>query len=274
MSLNRSSETRRRWRAPLAVALAFLFAVSAVAAPAAAVDVETSGVSDSAKVGEELTATYELSKLYEDNPDEWTLEGETDLTDVTWTVTRYDQTDKQIGDTTTHTGASFSQTISDSDGVNEVEVEIQGTVPEIEKSEFSYDPAQTRVLAAFTGGQPGGASDEITNSTFRPYTEDSQSARDALDAAAQAIDDASAAGASTTEAEESFANAAEAFDSGEFNLATNLATEAQNRAESAQQSQSTTNLLLLGGGVLVVALVVVGAVYWYLQNRETYDRLG
>ncbi|MFB6106890.1 MAG: hypothetical protein ABEJ70_07950 [Halobacteriaceae archaeon] len=274
MNSSRSSDRRRLLAAPLTLVVAVALVLSLAAAPATAVDVSASGAQSSYQQGSDVTVTYTLTDLYDGQPDEWTLHGETDLEQVTWTVTRYDQTGKQIGNKQTYTGGSFDQQVSANDDVNEVEVKLEGTVADLPKEAYSYDPAQKRVLAQFSAGQPGGASDELRNQTFRPYSEDSQSARDALDEAAGTIDDASTAGADTSGAEQTFQNAVEAFDSGNFGLATDLAHQARDKAQGAQQSKSTTTLLLIGVGVLVAILIVAGLVYWYLQNRQTYDRLG
>ena len=105
-------------------------------------------------------------------------------------------------------------------------------------------------------------------------TEDSQAAREAIDDAQDAVNTASANGANTDEAEGLIGNAISAYDNGNFENAQSLAEQAENRASSAQQSTQQTNTLLMVGGGIVALVIVGGLVYWYLQQRDTYDKLG
>ena len=259
MSLNRYSN----------LALVLLVFLAAVA-PAAAVSVSGEDVPEAVEVGEPQDVTYTITDLYS-NYDTWTLEGHTDLEHVTWTVTTYDVGGAQI-DQTEYNGQNVSHTISKDDDVAEVTVRLQGTPPEW--TEWSYDPAQTLTLASFQETQQGGASSTLQTDEARPYTEASQAARDSIASATASIEDASASGANTEEAQSLLENAVSAYDNGNFENAQSLAEQAQNRAEGAQQStQQTTTLLMVGGGV-VVLLLIAGLVYWYLNQRETYDKLG
>jgi hypothetical protein len=223
-----------------------------------------------AEVGSTVDVTVTVEDLYT-NYSTWTLTGQTDLESVTWTVTTYHVDGTQL-DRQEYTGESFGHGISTEDDVAEVTVRIQGTVPEW--SNWSYDPAQSLVLAAFAETQQGGSETTLHTAELRPYTEDSQAARTAIDDASDAIDDASEAGVDASEAESLLENAISAYDAGNFGNAQDLAEDAQNQAEAAQRSsQRTSTLLLIGGAVLVLA-ILAGLGYWYLQNRQTYDKLG
>lgn len=249
--------------------VAVLLAVVA-AGPAAAVDVSGSDVPADAEVNSTVDVTYTFEELYT-NYDQWQLQGETELESVTWTVTTYDVGETQLNQQE-YNGQSFSHQIAKADDVAAVEVRLQGTVPE--GNEWSYEPAQSLLLANFSETQEGGTENDLRTSQIRPYTADSQAARTAIDDAQAAIDDAESAGVNVDEAAGTLENAISAYNSGNFENAQDLAGDAQNAAESAQQSSQRTSTLLMIGGVVLVLAILAGLVYWYLSNRETYDKLG
>ena len=257
------------WNRYSKIAIALVVLLGA-AAPVAAVSVSGGDVPETVQVGQTQDVTYTVSDLYT-SYDTWTLKGQTDLEQVTWTVTTYDVGGAQI-DQTQYNAQNFSHPIAKSDDVAEVRVRLQGTTPEW--SNWSFDPAQSLVLARFSETQQGGASSTIATDEARPYTEDSQNARQAIESATAAIDAASSSGADPEEAQGLIDNAVSAYDNGNFENAQSLAEQAQTRAEGAQQSTEQTNLLLMVGGVVIALLIVAGIVYWYLNQRDTYDKLG
>jgi hypothetical protein len=238
--------------------------------PAAGVTISGDAGPSTVEVGEQQDVTFSVEDLYTDY-DSYQLSGETDLTAVTWTVTTYDQTGAEI-EQHQYNDPAFDHAISANDDVSSVEVRLQGTTPNW--SAWQYDPPQELTLATFAQSQEGGTSTEIETFEARPYTADSQSARTAIDNANAAIDDAEAAGASPDEAEALVNNAISAYESGNFENAEDLASQAETNANSAGQSAQRTDMLLLAGGGIVVLALVAGGIYWYLQQRETYDRLG
>jgi len=251
-------------------AIAALFALTLLVGSASAVSV-SGHTPTSATVGSQQTATYTFTDLY-GQYDAWTLQGSTNLTEVTWTVTLYDQTGAKI-DQHSYTGANFEQAIKASAKVNKVRVRVEGTVPKI--SQYSYDPPQNATVASFTQAHQGGASNAIGKpKTLHPYTQRSQTARKALDGATQAIDDAQSSGASVGSANSLLQNAVSAYDAGNFANAESLAKSAKSKANSARSSAHTTHWLLIGVGVVVVLVVIGGALWWYQNSRESYDRLG
>jgi hypothetical protein len=256
-----------RTAALLAVTLAL---VAAAAAPAAAVSVSADGVPASAEVDSKVTATFTVTDLYTDY-DQWTLHGETNLTQVTWTVTTYDQTGAKINQES-FAGGSFNYTVAAADDVNKVEVEVTGTVPEV--ANWTYQPAESVLVASLDQTREGGTATSLDTYTTRPYTTASQSARDAIASAETAIDDAADAGADTTEAEELLGSAISAYDAGNFDNAERLAGQAEEKANAAASSKQQTSMLLLVGGGLVVLALLVAAIWYYLDSRETYDKLG
>ncbi|MFP4531017.1 MAG: hypothetical protein ACLFNC_06980 [Halodesulfurarchaeum sp.] len=249
--------------------VAVLLAVVA-AGPAAAVDVSGSDVPEDAEVNSTVDVTYTFEELYT-NYDQWQLAGETELESVTWTVTTYDVGGTELNQQQ-YNAQSFSHQIVKSDDVAEVTVRLEGTVPE--REDWSYEPAQSLTLADFSETQESGSENDLRTFDLRPYTEESQAARTAIDDAQAAIEDAESAGVNVEEASGGLENAISAYDNGNFENAQDLAEDALNAAESAQQSSQRTSTLLLIGGVVLVLAILAGLVYWYLSNRETYDKLG
>lgn len=220
-------------------------------------------------MGSKVSATVTLDELYKDPQLEtWTLAGETDLEEVTWTVTYYDQTDSKAGQDS-YDGQNFTgATVDANAGTATVEVKVTGTVPEV--GNYSYDPAQSFTVLSLEQTRKGGASNDIDSWSARPYTTESQTAREQLDAARDAIDTAGNPDAAETK----FTQAVEAYESENFDLAAELANEAQSQAAQVKQNRQRNRLLLYAGaGILVVALLV-GAFLWYRSQQQSYDKLG
>ncbi|WP_132057958.1 hypothetical protein [Halorussus amylolyticus] len=254
--------------------LTLLFAttlvVSAAAPAAAAVSVSASDAPSDAEVGEEVTTTYTLDRPFSEY-DEWTLNGETELESVTWTVKLYDQGGDKVSQES-YDGQSFNHTLQSDTNAAEVEVTIEGTVAEV--SDFTYDPAQMHLLTELNQVRDGGNSDTLDSWEFRPYTAESDEARSAIEDAEAAISDAESSGASVSDAEGDLEDAISAFDGENFELAGNLAGEATEGAESAAQSNQQTQMLLYGGVGLVVLVAIVGGALWYRSQQDDYDKLG
>ncbi|WP_224448838.1 hypothetical protein [Haloprofundus salilacus] len=267
--------TKTNWNrsSKLAALVACALLLSAFAAPAAAVSVAEENVPAEGEVGEQVSATVTLGQLYQ-NPqwNTWSVAGETNLTDVTWTVTYYDQTGSKVGsdefDGQNFTGA----TVSSNDGVSEVDVKVTGTVPEV--TEYDYEDEQSFLLMGLSQSRDGGASNEIGSWETHHYTTESAEARAAIENAEAAIE--AAGGADTQQAEQSLTQAIRAYDGNnpDFDLAVELANEAEDQAGSAQQSSQTMQMAMYAVGGLVVLLLVAGGVFWYRSNQTTYDKLG
>jgi hypothetical protein len=250
-----------------------LVLVASLAAPAAAVSVAETDVPAEAEVGTQVEATVTLTELYR-NPtlEQWELRGETELRDVTWSISYVDQTGATV-DREEFDGQNFtSSTISADDGTAEVRVRVTGTAPPVDS--FSYDPEQTFVVASLTQAREGGNANAIDTWESHHFTAESDRARDALDEAAAGIETAEGSGAGVAEAENTFAQAVDAYESENFDLTVELANEAASQADSARQSQQTVTLALwAGGGVVVLALLAGGVLYWRSQ-QDTHDPLG
>lgn len=256
-------------KAPLA--LVVLALLVAAAAPAVAVSASADGVPDRAEVGERVSATFTLTELYTDY-ENWTLEGMTALDNATWTITRFDNRDRQVGDQRTVTGGNVSQSIGGE--TDEVRIRLEGHAPEV--GNYSYDPAQTFTFAELEQSQEGGTTDDINSWPVVHYTPESEAAREAIDVAGDVIDEAADGGADTAEAEGILENAISSYENANFGNAEDLASNAEETAsESAQSAQRTDTLLLVGGAVVVLA-VLGGLGYLFLQRRKAnqYDKLG
>ncbi len=279
MTSNRSSKL---------TVLAVLLAVSVLlAAPATAVTVAQTDVPQEAEAGSQISASFTLTDLYQDPQWEpWTLEGETELSNVTWTLTFIDPQGNEFH-TETYNGQSFSQagisTNHEQGTVTEIRVEITGDVPAPEQ--YTYPDNETFTLATLTqiSGDEG-AHNEIDTWETHHYTvaeagnpdatPGSKDAREALDGARNAIDDADEAGSDVSAAEETLENAISAYENGNFQNAVSLAEDAKDEAESAQQSQQQSQMVLFGGVGLVVVLLIAGGFWYYRQQQDDYDKLG
>ncbi|WP_255148685.1 hypothetical protein [Halorarius halobius] len=250
-------------RCSKALAVASLLLIAAVA-PVAAVSTSADGVPSESQVGSEVSGTYEFTDLYSDY-ETWTLHGETNLTGVTWTVRKLDQAGNQISQNS-YDGQSFNSSVDISENTAKVVVRVRGTTPEI--ANFTYDPAQQYTFARFQLLRTGGSNQQITDTSVDYYTNSSKMARQEIRAAADVVE---ASGSS--QAETTLGNAISAYNGQNFELAVELANEAESQAQQAQQSQNTMQLLLYAGIGLVVLLLVVGGVYYYRSQQDDYDKL-
>lgn len=253
----------------LAAALVVLLLAATVPAAAASISGDTP---DSAQVGEQQTTTFTLTDPFEEY-EEWTLDTSTELSEVTWTVTTFDNAGNQVNQETIN-GQEMSYDLKASSGAVRVEVKLVGTTPNVSTFDWSYDPPQTITYAEFVQAQPGGASDTLQTYETRPYTSSSQEARTAIADARSAIEDAKSADAGVSGAESDLQDAVEFYNGGNFEQATSNAEDAKSAAHSSASSAERTDLLIKVGAGIVVVLVLLGGVYWYLQQRESHDKLG
>lgn len=268
-----------------------LTAMLAVAIPATAVTVSETTIPDDAEAGEQISATITLDKLYQDPQWEpWTLAGETELENVTWTLTFIDQQGNEFH-TETYNGQTFNQTGISTDSqhgtITKIRVEVTGDVPEPEQ--FTYAEPETFVVAELTqvSGEQG-AQNSIDTWEAHHYTSaaegdpaatpGSKEARDAIESAEAAIAEAEKAGADVSSTEGTIQNAISAYENGNFANAVSLAEDAESEAEDAtaekEQSQQRSKLLLFGGGGLFVVVLIAGGFWYYRQQQDTYDKLG
>lgn len=258
------------WNHCSRVALLAALLVVVVASPVAAVSLSADDAPAEGAVDSKVDVTFTVTDLYTDY-DTWTLRGETELTNVSWTVTTYDQTDAKIAQQT-YNNQSFGHQLAASEDVNSVEVRLEATVPGV--TNWSYGSPQAFRLAAFTQAQDGGSSTTLDSYDIQPYTSESDEARTAIDEASEAIEDAEDAGADVSDAESDLEDAIEFYNNGNFEQAAKNANEAEEKAGGAASSAQQTDLLVKAGIGIVVLLLLGGGIYWALQQRTTHDKLG
>ncbi|MDS0283449.1 hypothetical protein [Haloarcula onubensis] len=250
-------------------ALLCIVGLLAVAGTAGAFTLSTDGsVPNETAVGDEVTVTYVIDDPYTGPPSEYTLRGETQLEDVSWTVEVLDRGNVVYDET--YGTQSFNQSMDgegDQDG-DEVRIVLEGTAPAVEN--YTYEPRENYTVATLSR-VTGSNENEFRTDSAHHYTNQSREARDAIDAAGAAIQEAGG----NSEAEGLRQNAISAYENGNFGNAIDLANQAQNSAQQAQQSQQTTQTLLYAAGAVVLLLLLGGGGYYlYSQSQEDdYSKL-
>lgn len=253
-----------------AVILGVLLAV-AFAAVGTAGAITVSGFGDapeSAQVGQEVTVEAELTKLYGDEvpDDDWILTGETELEDPSWTVIVRDAGGAEVARTDA-SNTSFTQLIEREANHVRVEVSVTGSIPEM--SEFNYEETSVEEATAVQLSQltDSGDAAELPEGThtIQRFNEDSQAARQAIDEASQAAEEAD-----NDDARDRVDDAITFYDNGEFESAIDAAEDAQSTAEGAEQ---TRQLLLIGGAVVLVVAILGGGLYYWRQNQQDTSKL-
>lgn len=244
-----------------ALALALVLVVSVV--PAAAVSTSAEGVPDSEVVGTEIEATFTLTDLYEDGVNDWTLRASTELEGVSWTVEKR----KLSGDVVreNYGGQSFTTRVSAEDDVDRVTVTVTGTVPEV--ANWSYEPRERFRVAQLVQIR-GENENRLDRWRSHHYTEGSRDARQAIDAAREAVDDGA-----PQQAERDLEQAISAYEAGNFENAISNAEDAQDAAEQAQRARERQQLLLYGAIGVVALLVVFGGIHLYRSRQDDYNQL-
>lgn len=243
--------------------VAFLAVSLAAVGTAAALSASAESVPSKSKVGTDVSATFVIEDPFTDS-DQWTLHAETELRNVNWNVRVLDQ-GEEVSETP-HGEQSWNQTLDKAGGGDKIVIELQGTTPKVDR--YSYKPKQTFTVARLVK-ITGGARTEIEQWSAYHYTSDSKKARNAIDAAGQAIE----AAGGNAEAEQTRQNAIAAYENESFGLATNLANEAKSKAQSAQQSQQTMQLAMYGVGALVVLGLIGGGIYYWKSQQGPSQKL-
>ncbi len=245
-------------------ALLFVAVLVAAAGPAAAISVSSSGVPGSSQVGTDVTVSYTIDDPFTDAPNQWTLHGETELDDVRWTVTVM-RAGSQVSQQT-YTEQTFDHSLEIGNNGDQVVVELDGTTPAVDN--YTYSPEETYRVTSLDQ-TTGSNTEELANASAHHYTVESQEARTAIEDAQAAIDDAGG----HDEGEQLVDSAVSAYEAENFENAVELANQARNKAEQAQQSQQTTTTLLLGAGAVVALALVGGGVYYWRSQQDDYSRL-
>jgi len=256
-------------RSSKGTALVVLLVLSlAAAGTAAGLSVTEQSVPDEAEAGQQIEASVVIEDPFVDTTNEWTLEGNTELVDdsATWTVTINDQGEEI--DETVYEGQNFSQLLNSANGGDEVVIEVSGEAPSPEGA-YSYDPPQSFTIYDLNR-VTGNSQTDIPNATqtVHHYTNDSRTARQAIDAAAEAVNESGSSGARST-----LNNSISSFDNGNFGNAEDIAQDAQSEAESAEQSQETQQTILYAAVAVVILLLVGGSVYYWRSQQDDYGKL-
>lgn len=242
-------------RSLVVVLVSVLLVGSLLAGTVAAVQSQPDELPAESEVGTDFSATLEITELF-DEFESWTLAGETELDNATWTIKQFDQAGSEVSRTETD-GQEMAQEISIDDGTSRVEVRVTGTTPEIDN--LSYQPPDRFVVASFTQEREGGSNNDIATHESNHYTPESKEAREAIASAEAAVE-----GSGSDAAQLSLESAISAYESGDFDNAINNAERAENEAG---QSQLVRNVLL-GAGVVVVLAVLIGVGYWIYKSRQ------
>lgn len=248
-------------RSSKSTTLVVLLALSLTAVgTAGAISVSDESGLEESQVGETVEATVVIEDPFQEQPDAWTLRASTELENVSWVVTVLQQgnrvSQEQYGDQT------FEQELDLENGGDEVRIELTGDTPAVEN--YTYEPRETYTLWDLTSIE-GNSESDLNASEVHHYTNESREARNAIDEAAVAINESGG----NQEARNLYNRSISAYNSGNFPNAKDLAGDAQNQAEQAQQSQEQTQMILYGvGAILVLALVGGGIYYWRSQQSE------
>ena len=244
--------------------VALLALLLAVAGPAGALTLTDETDFTESRVGETVSTTVVIEDPFTDQPDEWTLRGTTELTNVSWVVTVRQQ-GNQVNQSQ-YSDQTFEEPLALENNGDEVEISLTGDTPAVES--YSYDPPQNYVLwelVAITGN-----SESTLNATsVHHYTNDSDDARNAIDDAVAAINESGG----NAEAQDTLNSSISSYDNGNFQNARDLASDAQNQAESAQQSQQQTQTLIYAAVGLVVLALVGGGIYYWRSNQGPESKL-
>lgn len=243
----------------LSVLVVFALATSLFAGPAAAVEDSTENLPEEAEVGGNVEATFELTQLFGEF-EQWTLEGETELQEATWTAKLYDQAGNQIDTQETN---SLSADVDIDDGVDHIEVRVVGTTPDI--ANYSYDPAQSFAAANLTQMASGGSQQAIAGYQIHHYTGESEEARNAIDGASEAVE-----ASSSDSGQALLESAISAYENGNFQNAIDSAQEAE---EEASQNRLLRTAAMAVGGLLVLLLIVGGGYRFYRSRKQDPSRL-
>ncbi len=245
-------------RSSKSAALVVLLALSlAAAGTAGAISVQAGEVPNQTRVGETVTTTVTIEDPFVEMNDQWTLQGSTELKNVSWTITVLQQ-GEQV-DQYNYGEQSFEQGLNASNNGDTVEVELTGTTPAIEN--YTYEPRETYTLYDFDALE-GSSTSDLNATQVHHYTNESKSARETIDEAASAVN------ASDT-GQNDLNQAISAYENGNFGNAESNAQDAIEAAEQAEQSQQRNQTILMGvGALLVVGLLTGGVLYWRSNQDE------
>lgn len=234
------------------IVLAVLLAASlGTAGTATAFSFDDSGVDEEMEVGQQATATVVMEEPFAEREVGWTLIVDSELEEAGITIT----TTTVDGTQSTVSNSGSAQVTLDDSAIRNVEIEVSGTVPEVEQ--YSYEnPEQENFIAVRANDSAG----TIETWEAHRYTEQSREAREKLDEAAQEV----------SEDNDDFTSARTLYNSGEFEQSISDSEAIIDDAESSEQTQT---LLFVGAGVVVLLLLAGGGYYVYNQRSRNTNKL-
>lgn len=251
MNSIRSSET--------ALGLLLVVALVTVAA-GTAVALTVEGTSpEPAQVSSTVTTTATIQQPFSgDAPAQYTLRGETELENASFTVVAFDQQNSTVNRVDSE-GPTFEMPLDIDNGSVRVEVEVNdGVVPPLDTFDYR-DMSVENYSALRLVRVADGAETEISVYETHRFTEESIEARQAIDNASAVID-----ADSSSDAREKLNQSISAYNAENFENAVSLAQEARDAADSGGLP------VTLIGGAVVVLVVIVGAVA-YVRNSGDDD---
>jgi hypothetical protein len=248
----------------LALGLGLVLALALVAGTLGAAAVPFEGETpDSAEVGEEVDIDGVTMTEPYDVGDQWTMRVSTELAEPRLRVTTLDGAGNTI-DEIDLTNGSVVLELNDT-SISEVVFDVRGDVPGFGDDglgEFSYaNRARENLTVLEIEEVFGGQTRTVDNGTFElhRFTPDSREARQAIDNASAAAEEAD-----SDDARDRIDEAITFYDNGEFGNAIDAANDAESTANSEGETRQT--LLLVGG--VVALLVAVGGVAYFLRSRQ------
>ena len=242
-----------------AITVGVLLAVALGAAGTAlAADITVTNEPEVGEAGDEVSMEVVIDDPHP--PSQWTLTGETELEDASWSIEVRD-IDGSLIDEESIDGDSFSQEIDSEDRTDEITISVSGDIPEIET--FDYENIDEEEYAVMHLQQDGSTIDNGEIRSHRWQGSEHQEARQTLDSASAAVEDAD-----DDDAREDLENAIAFYNQGDFDRAISLAESAESQAEQAGQ----TRQLLMIGGAVVALIVVAGGGYYYYRSRQEDTR--
>jgi hypothetical protein len=250
-----------------AITLALLLAVSIVAAgTAAGLSVSTENAAAEYRVGQPVTVNVTIEDPFTgDASNQWTLNGQTELTEVVWSVRVLDQ-GQVVRPEQTFGSAAFNYSLSRDGGGDAVVIQLQGTAPAIEN--YTYAPEE-RFTVADMNRISGSNTADLETVEAHHYTNESKEARNAIESAEQAYDENGGPDSVENRLNDSIAF----YESEQFGQAINNANEAETQVSQAEQSQQTTTLILYAVGAIVLLALIGGGIYYWRSQQESYGKL-
>ncbi|WP_340097788.1 hypothetical protein [Salinibaculum salinum] len=244
-----------------AVALGVLLAISLMAVGTAAAITTTGDAPEPANVNDSVTMNATIEDPFENQPDQWTLRGTTELENASWTIEVYEQ-----GQLVSQSGSqeSIEQALDRSGDTtpDRIEISVSGSVPPLEEFDYQDRSVENYSVMSLSNADTG---DEFESWSAHRYTDGSNEARSEIDDAQAAIDEVDDP---SDDLQNELDQAISAYNNGNFENAISLAQDAQATAEEEQQEQeSGLPLPLIAGGAVVLLLIIGGALY-YRQSQQ------